>query len=66
MEGALSKFNCSLFLKLLKTFKSFISFLYKMEIVNRVSAFQNYQNFSRVIAEETKPASDDSQSTKSE
>ena len=29
-----------------------------MEIVNRVSAFWNYQNFSNVIAEKPKPASE--------
>ena len=34
------------------------SFLYKMEIVNRVSAFQSYQNFSDVIAERMKQASE--------
>ena len=37
-----------------------------MEIVNRVSAFQNYQIFSNVIAERQKPASENSELIKSE
>ena len=40
--------------------------LYKMEPVNRVSAFQNYQIFSDVIAERTKQASENSEPIKSE
>ena len=40
--------------------------LYKMEIVNHVSVFQNYQNFSDVIAERPKLASENSQPIKSE
>ena len=36
-----------------------------MELVNRVSAFQNYQNFSDVIAERPKPASENSEPIKS-
>ena len=40
--------------------------LYKMDMVNRVSAFQNYHNFSDVIAEQTKQASEKSEPLKSE
>ena len=40
--------------------------LYKMEIVNHVSVFQNYQNFSDVIAERPKLASENSQPIKTE
>ena len=40
--------------------------LNKMEIVNRVSAFQNYQNLSDVIGERPKPASENSKPIKSE
>ena len=37
-----------------------------MEVVNRVSASQNYQNISNVIAERPKPASENSEPMKSE
>ena len=37
-----------------------------MEIVNRVSAFLNYQNFSDVTAEKPKPASENGEPLKSE
>ena len=37
-----------------------------MEIVNRASAFQNYQNFSDVIAKRTKPASENSKPIENE
>ena len=33
-----------------------------MEIVNRVSALQNYQSFSEIVAERPKPASENSDS----
>ena len=46
--------------------KSSYPILYKMEIVNRVSAFQNYQNFSDIIPEKPKPASENSEPIKSE
>ena len=39
---------------------------YKMEIVNRVSAFHNYQVFPDVIAVRTKQASENSEPIKSE
>ena len=35
-----------------------------MEIVNHVSAFENYQNFSNVIAERPKPGSEKSEPIK--
>ena len=38
--------------------------VYKMEIVNRVSAFQNYQKLSDVIADRPKPASENSERLK--
>ena len=37
-----------------------------MEIANSVSAFQSYRNFSDVIAERTKQASENSEPIKSE
>ena len=37
-----------------------------MEIVNHVSAFENYQNFSNVIAERPKPGSEKSEPIKNE
>ena len=37
-----------------------------MEIVNRLSTFQTYQNFSDVMAETTKRASENSEPIKSE
>ena len=37
-----------------------------MEIVNRVSVFQNYQNFSDVIAEVANQAGEDSEPIKSQ
>ena len=37
-----------------------------MEIVNLISAFQNFQNFSDVIAKATKPASANSKPIKNE
>ena len=42
------------------------SILYKMEIANGVSAFQNYQHFSDVMAERPEPGSANSEPMKSE
>ena len=39
---------------------------YKMEIVNRVSAFQNGQNVSDIITGRPKPASENSEPIKNE
>ena len=42
------------------------SILNEMEMVNRVSAFQNYQNYSDVIPERPKPASWNCEPTENE
>ena len=42
----------------------FSAILCKIELENRVLAFQNYQNFSDVIAERPKPASENSEPKK--
>ena len=73
--GIPSIFFFKIFLKLSPSYKIILHFnfgltqtkiLYRMELVDCVSDFQNYQNFSDVTVEKPKPASEKSEPIKCE